>query len=1476
MSFFLLRSFLCLRHCLHLVQLGGLCSLRRRQKSRTTTFAQLPPGAEPVLGARRLLALLGLLALGPARAQVTAPEQFRFEHLTVEQGLLHSDAMCVARGPNGFVWIGTNRGINRYDGYQLRPYLLPVNPANGQAGNRVKALLATAAGQLWVGAERAGLSYYDPAHDVFAPLQADSLPPARRAAARRLALSDVTTLTADRQGRLWVGTQQAGLFVLTLNGQHRPVSLRQLSTTVAGRPAPGGISSLVADAEGNVWVGTLGAGLLVVRTTEPELPLEATDLEPPVTALCLDRRGDLWVGTDRRVYWVPAAARRAGHALATHPLPQRYPRVQTLLLDSGGRLWAGTLYGLYVWPAGATTGTAPPLAAGRPTLLLPRDNEPRGINSERVHQLYEDPHQLLWLAASAGGLNKVDLRQRAFGLLRHQLTGRPELSNANNYVNAVYREEATNTLWFGSRNGVTAYDLGRRTFRTYLNQQSDTVRGIDVATIFGARDGTLWFGTRDNGLVALRRTGGRERLTSYRRLPGGFDLGSASVEHLAQDGRGTLWVATFAAGLLRLGPDGRLLGRYDQARSHLPSSQFTYLLYDARRDVLWASTRDAGLLKLRPTADSLQLLAQYQYAPGQPNGLQVNYVWPLLLGRQGQLWIGTIGGGLHQLTTTAEGRDVVRSFRGDLPETDVESLLPDDAGNLWIGGTGLHRYTPATRQYVRYDVSDGLQSNAFKIGAAARGADGTLYFGGINGITYFQPAAIQANPYPPVVQLTGLRIADQPVAVGERLHGRVLLPRPLTESQTLFIKPTENDFAVDFVALDYTNPQKNHYAYRLLVYHPDWVRPGPGQRTASFANLPPGRYTLEVKADNGEGVWARQPTTMQFEVLAPWYKTGWAWTLYALALLGAVALYRRVEMRQQQLQSQLALEQFQTEKEKELSALKLSFFTNVSHELRTPLTLILGPMEQILGTRGPVTGLRDKLLLMHQQTRKLLDLVNQLLDFRKVESGHVPLRASYANALPLVREVAAMFAQKAAERHLRYDLDLPAEEVPLYFDRSKLEIILTNLLANALKYTLEGGQVTVAATVVGTPGSEAVFGPSGQLAGNYLEISVMDTGPGIAPAELTHIFDPYYQASHTDTLRMSGTGIGLSLVKQFAERHGGGIQVESTVGLGSTFQLQLPFGKAHLGAADVLSAEDSAADLRAPAPLDAELLDEALPLSNEPTTLATLPRLLVVEDNDEVREFLRQLFVADFEVLLAADGAEGWELALRELPAVVVSDVMMPRSDGLELCRRLKQHPKTSHIPVLLLTARTAALHEVEGLDLGADDYVSKPFNPQVLHAKVLALLRNRRQLREYYQRQLLLEPTEVIIPDADRQFLEQAMRTVEEHLTDPTLGVGLVADALCVSQSALYRRVKAITGQTTVEFIRDVRMKRAAQLLAHSQLRISEIADQVGIENVRYFRKTFQKVYSMAPSEYARQHRPPREGALLDEDDDSALDADA
>ena len=897
------------------------------------------------------------ISVADAWAQRAPTSEFRFEHLTVNDGLSHSDAEAVTQDRAGFLWIGTNRGINRYDGYSLKKYALPINPLNGLSGNRVHALHVARDGRLWAGTESAGLSQYDADHDRFRSFDEAQTPAAYRALARQLAQADVIALTSDPRGRLWVGTEHQGVFVLEVDSLGHLRRLRRVQ--LAGSEVVNyAVTSLVAAPEGQIWFGTFGAGLrlLDAGATGPdswaEAPLVARIAALPagtIRGLHLDRRGDLWVGTDERVFWVARQNRLLERGLAAHPLPQACREIHDLHLDSFGRLWVGTDYGLYLWAAGPASGTMPPVQLMPPTLFLPVGGDPFSLQSERVHQLFEDRNQVLWLGASAGGLNKVDLRQKPFGHLQQQLAVQPTLPN--NYVNAIYKEETANLLWIGTRNGFSSYDLARKTYHNYLGwRPSGDATGVEVSSVTQASDGALWFGSRTHGLYTLRRAGGHETLTHLSALANQPDKVAISAESIVEDRFGTMWVATFNAGLNRFSRAGQCLKTY-RTRDGLPTDQFTFLLYDRQKDLLWASTRNAGLLKLRVTADSLVLLRQFAYNAHDANSLSVNYIWPLLQDRDGTLWIGTLGGGLHALRTDAQGRETIQRCNGWLPESDVESLLADADGHLWIGGTGLYRVSPRTKEYLRYDVADGLQSNSFKIASACRAQDGTLYFGGINGISYFQPRAIQANPYPPVVRITGLRLANKAVGVGESVNGRVLLPHDFTVPQTITIRADENDFSVEFVGLNYATPKKHHYAYQLVGYNPDWVTAAPEQRTATFANLPPGTYTFLAKASNGDGVWSAQPATLHFTVLPPWWKTWWAYLLYALVTVGALAWYRRLEMSQQNLKNRLAQEKFRVEKEKELTDLKLSFFTNVSHELRTPLTLILGPMEELMGSR---------------------------------------------------------------------------------------------------------------------------------------------------------------------------------------------------------------------------------------------------------------------------------------------------------------------------------------------------------------------------------------------------------------------------------------------------------------------------------------------------------------------------------------------
>ena len=1393
-----------------------------------------------------LLLVLLVSQIGLAQSN---PAKFRFEHITVNEGLSHSDAMTVAQDPYGFIWTGTNKGIDRYDGYELKNYTLPINALTGSVSNRVRAVYADAARGVWVGAERTGLHWYDPTHDRFISI-VDALPGVTsRAYARQLAQTDVLAITADGRGRIWIGTAQYGLFMLTVNAQGRPAALRQLSVSVARSPAATDnytISELVVDQQQHVWIGTLGGGLWRFDAGNPQQAMHVPAFSTAnIRALYADWRGDLWVGTDQQVFW-----RKKGNGYTEsgfQPLSSHSPNPDCFWLDSFGRLWIGTNYGLFMHEAD-TTGQGPPIARGNGHPFLPLDTDPFSLNSGRIHQIMEDQFHNLWLATSAGGLSKINLLAKPFGHLRRQVSGSPTLSN--NYINAICKDEQHNWLWIGTRNGFSSYDLATKTYHDFLNQSlTGGAPGIDVSALTLSANGTLWIGTRYSGLYTLTQTG---RETHLNRQPerAGQQWSGTAIESIVEDRFGTLWVATSTAGLYRLNGQGRIMSAYNPQTRVVAAWSLMFLLYEQEKDVLWASTRDKGLLKLQVRPDTLLLTRTFGHDPAKPNGLRSTYIWPLLRDKAGTLWIGTIGGGLHRLVTDKRGHETVQNCTDWLPETDIESLLTDDGGNLWIGGGGLYQLNPTNRHYLHYDVADGLQSNAFKVGAACRAANGMLYFGGINGITYFAPQTFWTKDSPPpLIQLTGLRIMNRSVGIGDTINGRVLLGQPLTNPHPLLLKSSENDFSIDFVGLSYVNPRNSHYAYKLDGYNADWVQPAPGQRSASFANLPAGSYTFQAKVRNGDGIWSENLATLPITILPPWWRTSWAYLVYAVVAVGALVAYRRITSARRELENSLVLEKFKVEKEKEVTDLKLDFFTNVSHELRTPLTLIIGPMEELMTSVTEPNGVKEKVTLMHRQTRKLLDLVNQLLDFRKVESGHVTLRASRGDVVSFLTEIFLMFRLKADENHLDFVIDAPAEAIPIYFDRGKLEIIMTNLLSNALKYTSPGGTIRLAVTAVGEPDQQAEYNKT-KLENNYLKVSVFNQCIGLSDEEISKLFDPYYQASQTESLRVLGTGIGLSLVKQLVDRHAGEIAVTSQLDVGVTFTLRLPFGQAHL----------SSLDIQVPVTESYQITnvvggESATPHRPSPVASATdLPRILIVDDNDDLRQYLQQLFEPTFEVITAVDGLDGWAKTLEFQPDLVLSDIMMPRSDGLELCQMIKQNSLTMHIPVVLLTARSATVHELEGLELGGDDYIVKPFNPQLLYAKVQAIVQNRLKLRAYYQGQIRLEPNEVTIPDADRLFLETAMHIVEANLSESTFNVPLLVREMGVSQSSFYRRIKSITGQSVVEFIRDVRLKRAAVLLTTSSLRVSEVAAQVGIDDVKYFRQMFQKLYGQSPSTYGKQ----------------------
>ena len=654
-----------------------------------------------------------------------------------------------------------------------------------------------------------------------------------------------------------------------------------------------------------------------------------------------------------------------------------------------------------------------------------------------------------------------------------------------------------------------------------------------------------------------------------------------------------------------------------------------------------------------------------------------------------------------------------------------------------------------------------------------------------------------------------------------------------------------NVFSIDYAALNFHAASKNLYRYKMEGLENEWNNAGP-QKSVTYNNLSPGKYTFKVQTLNHKETSEQSGASLEIEVLPPFWATKTAIFLYVLVFAGLLLLYQYIIGKQNKLKNKLELARLARKKEVEIAEMKTRFFTNITHELRTPLTLISGPVEEMMES-GKLNGkLKDYLITIHQHTQRLSKLVNQLLDFRKAESGHMKMEAAKGNIVKFSHEIFLSFQELADRDRIDFRFEPDQEEIPLFYDRDKMEIVLCNLLSNAFKYSPTGGRINLSIRQI----PESSFFSQG-----HCEISISDNGPGMPEELIAKIFDRFFQIANTDSVKMVGTGIGLSLVKNIVELHEGQIKVSSEVNEGSTFSIFLPLGRAHLSDKQLISEfKDSEHPSHyQPANNFTSSTPENHPLVY-PANESERVKLLVVDDNLEIRTFIRKTLELDYQIIEAENGIQAIEASNEKLPELIISDVMMPEMDGLSLCRHLKENEKTAHIPVILLTARTSTVFKVEGFNSGADAYVTKPFNPKVLKAQVSSILQARKKLKEYFSKIVTLEPTNIEITSFDEKFLNEIIALVENNLTNDLLSRDFLAQSMAMSPSTFYRKIKTLTGHTTNAFIRSIRLKRAGQMMHDSGLNISEIAYQVGYNDLKYFRTCFREQFGMNPSEYVDQ----------------------
>ena len=817
---------------------------------------------------------------------------------------------------------------------------------------------------------------------------------------------------------------------------------------------------------------------------------------------------------------------------------------------------------------------------------------------------------------------------------------------------------------------------------------------------------------------------------------------------------------------------------------------------------------------------------------------------------QGRIWIGSESdNGLIQFDLN---KGVVNQFKinDGLPSNQVYGILEDDSSNLWLStGRGLCKFDAETKEFRTYRAEDGIQGDKFYYGSFCKIKSGELLFGGQNGLTSFDPNEISENQYMPPIVITGFKIFNKEVPVGEEFEGKMILQKSISESDEIVVHYNQSVLTFDYVALNYINSSKNEYAHRLDGFDKGWNRVGTN-RSATYTNLDPGQYVFRVIGSNNNGLWNETGTSLKITVTPLFSQTLFFKLLISGIVIAVIYFIVIFFIKREKLKNELVIERVRSKELHKIDMMKFQFFTNISHEIRTPISLIVSPLTRIKNSSLSKDQILKDIEVAYRNALRLGKLIDQLLDYRKMEAGKLKLELSRGNIVTFLENVLYMFKEMSSEKGVELKFFSALDQIQIYFDPDKIEKVLFNLLSNSFKHTHEGGTISVSVALTYLMKEDLEDDKPGR-SGEYVQIIVRDTGKGIEESKREQIFDRFYQGNSAEQGASYGSGIGLALSKELIKVHNGRILLKSQVGIGTEITVLFPVIKE-----DPSIKREHVDESLAPEPSGELPVATATSTFHENLLDCPNPVLLVIEDNKDLLEFIKSIFHEDYMVLMAEDGEVGLELARETIPDLVISDIMMPKMDGIRLCKKLKQDFRTSHIPVILLTALSSKEHEKEGILGGADEYVAKPFEPSLLKIRVDQLLATRRLLREKYSHENILGPN--LIPDApstqDDKFLAKLVGIIEDNIADPEFGTVKISREVGVSRTQLYRKMAALTEMTVKEFIRSIRLKKAAQMILQEQVNISEAAYAVGFLQVAYFRKCFKEMYGMTPSEFVKK----------------------
>jgi len=1325
----------------------------------------------------------------PAKSQ----QPIQFDHLGVEKGLSQTSVLAITQDKNGFMWFGTRYGLNRYDGYNIKIYQpLPGDP-HSLSSNYITNLFSDSHKNLWVGTDR-GLNRYNGKTDNFERIYSKP---------DRISSNIITCITEDKKGNIWIGTLN-GLNLL-VNGDTSKIKV--FFNDKSANRVYHNVRAVKHDYEGNTWVGTAN-GLLKITFKNGVYQTEIFKNEGKpgdisenyITGIIEDQEHKLWISTQDNGLnlFIPSSKtfKVFKHSVQKNSLVNNI--IRTMVVDDAGKLWIGTLDGISVMDTQHYTFTN----------FQYDPSDKKSLSQNSVHRLYKDQNGSIWAGTYFGGVNINYPYTTAFNIY----STNKNTSSVSNNVISTFAEDTNQNLWIGTEGGGLNY-FNRLTnkFTAFKSDgHSNSIKSNLIKKIILDKKGKLWIGTHSGGLNFFDSKKG-----SF----GSFNFSSKQEEvpdevtAVAEDRNGRLYVATQRNGIKISNPEKTKFYHFDLPTDFPDAARVKSILITDR--VYFGTTSglciyDVDKKEFYTLKNAGRKVLEY-------------YVNGITETRNKEIYICTNYQGLICYNQKAN-KIITYTVKNGLPNDNVLGVLEDDKDNLWIStANGLSMFNPKNKTFKNYTVADGLPGNEFNANAYFKNSNGEMFFGGYNGFISFYPDRIQTNNKTASLVITGLKVDNQTIKINAE-DG--ILDRCIGLKNKLILASNQNTFSLSFALLNFIKPEKNRYAYKLEGFEKNWNEVS--IPTASYTNLPPGSYTFMVMGLNNDGIAGANIRKISIMVKPPFYKTWWAYLFYFCAVAAIAVVFVRYLLIRTVLK-----------KEKEINEHKLEFFTNISHEIRTPLTLIVGPLDKLIENAKNDPALNRELQPIKNNADRLMNLVTELLDFRKAESGKIALHISNSDIVKFCREIFLAFQNMAISKNIDYQFETQQPQIELYFDKVQMEKVLFNLLSNAFKFTLVNGKISLKIAVEK----------------QWVNIKICDNGKGIALENQANLFNNFYQANTNTTI---GTGLGLSLSKSIVELHHGEIAFESSPrndhDFGSTcFTVSLKTGKAHFNPADFIPDyiyyDDTLNhNLIATQVTEQIKQDDALPDDSEKKRKNSI---LLVEDNAEVRNFIKQALSASYQIYEQENGAAGLACALDVIPDLIISDVMMPIMDGLELCRKLKTDERTSHIPVVLLTARSAYVHQINGFENGADAYIMKPFNLKILELNIQNLLNARETIKQKFAQVITLEPKNMVINTTEQNFLNKIIQIIEDRIADSEFDVPTLSTEIGMSQPVLYKKIRALTDLSVNDFIKSIRIKRAAQLLKQGAGNISEIAYSVGFSDRKYFSSEFKKHFGKTPSEF-------------------------